>query len=204
MSTPKLVTNPPQGSGLIPSLVDKHYRQLVNGEPGPHVVATCVLQPVGQSSRRTKDGIHTSVTYEVVRLEVIHDDHDAEQATWLLTRAHDQRHSGSAQQPLPFDSPAELREATLRAIREWADEEDLTAAEVDSRFVDYFGGPEYASSATVEHGSLVHLREFAYHCGALADDDAPEPQDPADTDGDVEDDLADDDATIVPFSGGAQ
>ena len=210
MSTPKLVSNPPQGSGLVPSLVDRHYRDLVQGRPGEHVVATCVLQPVGQSSRRTKDGIHTTVTYEVVRLEVINDAHDAEQATWLLTRAHDQRHSGSAQIALPFDTPAALRDSTVDAIREWGKDEGLTADDVNARWVDYFGGPENASSATFDTGSLVQLREFAYHVGALADDEDVEQAlaDAHDEDDDgVDDDLAEPDdepVVAVPAFSGAE
>lgn len=225
MSTPKLVSAPPQGSGLVPSLVDRHYRDLVQGKPGEHIVAVVVLQPVGQSSRRTKDGIHTAVTYEPVRLEVVHDAHDADQATWLMTRAHDQRHSGSEQVPLPFDNPTELRESTLAAIKEWAGEEGLSDSEVNARWVDYFGGPEHASSATVDHGALVQLREFAYSVKAIADDkeadaalekaraaagdadddldvDPNAGQDPADDEGD--DDEPADGAKVVPFSGGAR
>lgn len=211
MTTAKLVTAPPQGSGLIGQLVDKHYTDLVTGKPGEHLVATCVLQPVGTSSRRTKDGIHTAVTYEVVRLEVMHDSHDADQVTWLTTRAHDQRHAGTEQTALPFDSPSELRESTLAAIKEWAAEQDLDAASVDDRWLSYFGGSEHAAAAVVEHGSLVQLREFAFHVGALADDRDVEKAladahaDPLDEDLDPDEAAdspdEDDDEPVVPAPG---
>ncbi len=205
MTTAKLVASPPQGSGLVGQLVERHYADLVQGKPGEHLVVAAVMQPVGTSSRRTKEGIHTTTTYELVRLEVMRDSHDADHVQWLITRAHDQRHGG-AQETLPLSSPSELRESTLRAIAEWSAEHGLTPAQVDERWSGYFGGPEHASSATVEHGSLVQLREFAHHIGALSDD-GPAGQEP---DEDEQDDPERDSeqapaahVAAVTFSGGA-
>jgi hypothetical protein len=166
--TAKLVSNPPQGSGLVPSIVDRHYADLTQGKPGELLVAGVVLQPVGTSSRRTKDGIHTTTTYEIVRLEVMRDSHDADHVSWLITRHHDLRHGGD-QQTLPLNSPVELRDSTLAALREWAEAEGLSEQELDERFQSYFGGPEHASAAVVKAGSLVQLREFAFHVGAVED-----------------------------------
>lgn len=198
MTAPKLVTNPPEGSGLVPSLVDGHYEDLVRGRPGEHIVVAAVLQPVGVSQRRTKDGIHRTVTYETVRIEPIREQHDADQITWLLTRAHDLRHSGS-QMTLPVtNSPGEQRALLLDALREWASNEDVTQDQLNERFVAHFGGAEYAAASEVDKGSLAQLLEFAGTVGAIEDpyadgsdgSDDPEDDDIAGDGAEPDDDAA--------------
>lgn len=193
MTSPKLVSSPPEGSGLVPSLVDGHYEDLVRGRPGQNIVAAVILQPVGVSQRRTKDGIHRTVTYEAIRLEPIRDPHDADQVTWLLTRAHDLRHAGS-QMALPVtSSPGEQRALLLDALREWAAGEDVTQDQLDERFVAHFGGAEHAATDQVQKGSLAQLLEFAGTVGAIDDPYADGDGAGRDDSGDGDDDGLDDD-----------
>lgn len=190
MTAPKLVQSPPDGSGLVPSIVDKHYNDLSRGIPGEHVVATVVLQPVGTSQRRTKEGWHRTVTYEAVRLEVMRDAHDADQVTWLLQRAHDLRHSGS-QMTLPVtNNPSEMRANILAAIDEWAAREDITQDQLNAQWTEHFGG-EFAATTEVAKGSLAQVQEFAGHVGAIDD---PYADGSDDKTSDESDDEPDDDA----------
>lgn len=171
MTAAKLVTNPPQGSGLVPSLVDGHWEDLVRGRPGELVAVVALLQPVGTGQRRTKDGIHRTVTYEAVRLEPVLDQHEADQIAWQVTHAYEQRTSGSSQQPSLFTAgPAEQRERLVNDLHDWAQEEDVSLTDLDERWLSYFGGSEHAASATVQAGSLVQLMEFARYVGAHVDE----------------------------------
>lgn len=173
MSSPKLVTNPPQGSGLIPSLVDRHWEDLSRGKPGELLAAVCLLQPVGTSQRRTKDGVHRTVTYELVRLEPVRDAGEADDVTWQVTKAYERRTSGGSQGELPLhDSLGEQRERLLGYLEEWRVEEELSVVELDERWVSYFGGPENAASSTAKAGSLLQLTEFTRYCGALVNEAA--------------------------------
>jgi hypothetical protein len=169
LTAPKLVTNPPEGSGLVPSIVDQHYSDLSRGVPGEHVVAAVVLQPVGTSQRRTKEGWHRTVTYEAVRLEVVRDSHDADTVTWILQRAHDLRHSGS-QMTLPVtNNPSEMRANILAALDEWAAGENVTQDQLNERWIAHFGGKDFAATQEVAKGSLAQLQEFAGQVGAIED-----------------------------------
>lgn len=198
MTTPKLATNPPQGSGLVGQLVDAHYEALARGWETEQFAAACILKPVGHSSRTTKDGVHRAVTYEVVRLEPMRDAHDADQVTWLVTRAHDLRHEGS-QMTLPVtNSPSEQRANLLVAIEEWATANDVDQETLNARWLDHFGGIEHASAAEIEKGSLANVLEFAGAVGAIEDPyangkpsdppfsdmDAPDGDDPTDAEDD--------------------
>lgn len=169
MTTPKLVANPPQGSGLVSSLVDEHYEDLVRGKPGPLIAARVLLQPVGTSQRRTKEGVHKTVTYEVVRLEPVRDPHAADNVAWEISHDYELRTSGGGTQLSLLNSPAEQRESLIEAIREWASDNDRPMADVDAQFLDHFGGPEHQAAATVQAGSLIHLMEFARYVGAVED-----------------------------------
>lgn len=170
MTTAKLVVNPPEGSGLVPSLVERHYQELVRGKPGELVAARVLLQPVGQQSRRTKDGWRTAVTYEVVRLEPARDSHEADNITWEISRDYETRTSVGGQQTLPMaNSPSEQREKHLEALWEWAGEQDIARADLDERWTSYFGGSEHAASSTVQAGSLLQLLEFSRYVGAVED-----------------------------------
>lgn len=215
MTAAKLVTNPPEGCGLVSQIVERHYQDLVRGKPGELIAAQVMLQPVGQKSRRTKDGWKTEVVYEIVRLEPARDSHEADTIAWEITRAYENRTSGSAQQALPLsNSPAEQRDSLIEALFEWASEQDVTQGDLDARWVDYFGGRDHAASETVRSGALIQLMEFARYVGAVED---PKPGDEetgedADDDGfgqgDDEPEQDDDEpAAAVPapaFSGGAQ
>lgn len=194
MTTAKFVVNPPEGSGLVPSLVDRHYQELVRGKPGELVAARVLLQPVGQHSRRTKDGWRTGVTYEVVRLEPARDSHEADNITWEISRDYETRTSVGGQQTLPMaNSPSEQREKHLEALWEWASEKDIPRADLDERWTSYFGGSEHAASSTVQAGSLLQLLEFARYVGAVEDPKAGSDDDSDGFGEDAEDDAAQDD-----------
>jgi hypothetical protein len=205
LTAAKLVTNPPEACGLVPSIIDRHYQDLVRGKPGELLAARCLLQPVGQKSRRTKDGWKTEVVYELVRLEPARDSHEADNIAWEISRDYENRTSGSSQEALPLvNSPAEQRESLLEALREWASEQDISRDDLDERWLSYYGGAEHAASATVQAGSLLQLMEFARYVGAVQD---PKPgDDDQDDDGFGEDDEPaehDDGSIPVPaFSGG--
>ena len=171
MTTPKLVTNPPQGSGLVGQLVDAHYEDLaVRGRPGDLIPFVGLLQPVGHNSRRTKEGERRTVTYEVVRLEPIRDPHEADNIAWEVSRAYERRTSVGGQQALPLhNSPAEKRGGLLDSLTEWATAQEVSTDELNERWVSYFGGPEHAASATPDAGSLVQLMEFTRYVGAVED-----------------------------------
>ncbi|MDP9168273.1 MAG: hypothetical protein M3O32_19750, partial [Actinomycetota bacterium] len=194
MTAPKFVANPPQGSGLVPSLVDKHYEDLLRGRAGELIPAMCLLQPVGLSQRRTKDGVHRTVTYEVVRLEPVRDPHEADQTVWEVTRLYERRTTpDGAQTSLALhNSPAEQREGLIEALRDWSSEHDIAAADLDAKWLSHFGGPQYAASATVQAGSLLQLMEFARVVGAVKDEEPGEVDSPFDDDPDPDDGPDDD------------
>lgn len=184
MASPKLVRNPPEGSGLVPSLVDRHYASLTRGEPGELIVARVLLQPVGTKLARTKAGTKTEVVYEVVRCEPVRDAHEADNVTWEITRSYEQRTSIGAQTQLPLvNSPAEQRESLIESLREWAGEQDIGRGELDERWTTYYGGREHAASETVQAGSLLQLMEFARYVGAVKDPVTGKDDDDADADG---------------------
>jgi hypothetical protein len=203
MASPKLVRNPPEGSGLVPSIVDGHYADLVQGKPGELIAARVLLQPVGAKLARTKNGTVSEVVYEMVRCEPVRDRHEADKVTWEISRDYESRTSINGQDQLPLAGPDEQREQLLDALREWASEQDVSWSDLDERWTDYFGGREHAASETVRAGSLLQLMEFARVVGAVSD---PKPGE-AETDNDldaVEDgDEADQAAPAVPFTGGA-
>lgn len=210
MTAAKLVTNPPEACGLLAQMVQGHYNDLVRGKPGELIAAMCMLQPVGQKSRRTKDGWKTEVVYELVRLEPARDSHEADTIAWEISRAYEARTSGSAQDMLPLNSPSEQRDSLIEALFEWASEQDLPQADLDVRWVDYFGGREHAASETVRTGALIQLMEFARYVGAVEDPKPGAVDDDEDGFGDGADDPADDDDESAPavappaFSGGKQ
>ncbi len=197
MTTAKLVSSPPQGSGLVPSVVDGDYEDLVRGRPGRLIAARILMQAVGTSQRRTKEGVHRTVTYELVRLEPVRDKHEADNVTWEISHEYEGRTSrGSHSQPSLFNSPAEQRESLVEAIREWASDNDRPMAEVDAQFLDHFGGPEHQAAATIQAGSLIHLMEFARFVGAVEDPKPGDDQEPA-VDPDTEADPDDDDEDLA-------
>lgn len=211
MASPKLVRNPPEGSGLVPSIVDRHYGDLVQGRPGELIAARVLLQPVGAKLARTKNGTVSEVVYEMVRCEPVRDAHEADKVTWEISRDYETRTSITGQDQLPLNSPGEQREQLIDVIREWASENDTSWAELDERWTDYYGGREHASSETVQAGSLLQLMEFSRVIGAVADpkpaeDDDEAAEDDFDPEGELDEEPVDDEP-VVPapaFSGGAQ
>jgi hypothetical protein len=207
MASPKLVRNPPEGSGLVPSIVDRHYAELTRGEPGELLVARVMLQPVGTKLARTKNGTKTEVVYEVVRCEPVRDRHEADNVTWEITRAYEHRTSVGQQQTLPLvNSPEEQRESLIEALREWAGEQDISRADLDAQWVTYYGGREHAASETVQAGSLLQLMEFARYVGAVSDPVLGKDDDGLDDsadDGFDDEPVADSSVPAPAFSGGA-
>lgn len=196
MTVAKLTPTPPQGSGLVPMLVDEHYEDLVRGRPGRLVAARVLLQPTGTSQRVTSDGVHRTVTYTVVRLEPVREKNEADNVAWEISHSYETRTSAGGKQMSLLNSPAEQRESLIEACFEWASENDVSQEELDARFTDHFGGREHANAETVRAGGLVQLMEFARYIGAVKDpvvgkededpdDDGAEPADPdEDLDGD--------------------
>jgi hypothetical protein len=190
MAAPKLVRNPPDGSGLVPSIVDRHYADLTRGKPGELIAARVLLQPVGTKLTKTKAGTKTEVVYEMVRCEPVRDSHEADKVAWEIGRDYELRTSTGAQEQLPMSSPGEQREQLLDSIRDWASENDTSWADLDARWTDYYGGRQHAASETVQAGSLLQLMEFARVIGAVQD---PKPgEDDDDLDAAADEDDSDD------------
>lgn len=192
MSDPKMLSNLPDGSGLVPSIVDRHWNDLAAGRPGELVPVVALLQPSRIGQVKTKEGVRRSVTYEVVRLEPMRDTHDKDQVAWQVQHAYEKRTSRGDQTTFDFSTgPGEQRDSLLRDIFEWAEDEGAT--DLDERWLSYFGGAEHAASATVRGGSLVQLMEFGRYIGAVVDaplgqtaitDEDGEADDPDDPDDD--------------------
>ena len=170
MTTPKLVPNPPQGSGLISSIVDKHWQHLTQqGVAGDLIAAAVLLQPVGTSQRRTKDGVHRTVTYEVVRLEPILDAGDADTLTWQITRAYEARTGRGEQTELPLDGIDERRAELLEALQDWAKENEVDAEGLSEKWTSHFGGPEHTNTTDPAKGSYLQLLQFTRAMGVVKD-----------------------------------
>lgn len=162
MTAAKLQTNPPEGSGLNHSLLDRIYTDLVMGKRIDAIPVVGLLVPVGHGERKTAKGTHRRVEFDFLRLEPVKDQSDAEQVAWQITRAYDLRHGpSSGQTELPLaNSPEEKRSALREQLAEWASDNNVTEDELDQRFVEMLGGQEYAAAERVADASLVHLVEF--------------------------------------------
>lgn len=181
-------------SGLVHSLNDRVFADLIAGRPAGTIAVVGLMVPAGAGMDKTAKGTKQYVKYEFLRLEPIRDAGEADTVAWQVTRAYEYR-TGTGEQgelPLGHGSPDEERQSLLAAIAEWASETGLSEAQVADRWLDVFGGFEHASSPSPDKGTLLHLLEFAYTVGAVEDTPVGGVDDDDDDDGsepDADEDL---------------
>lgn len=176
MTTPTHTSAIPAG-GILTQHVDGDYADYNAGRPLQQRVLISVVQAGGIASNNTKKGRTKAVKYEDLHLVEVTDPHEADRLRHLLTQLQADR-GLRVKQPGLFDlTDEEQRDSLLDMIREHASEQDIPMTELDARFVDYFGGAENASAETVQAcRSVLQLKEFAFHIGAIAEE-TPEPVD---------------------------
>jgi hypothetical protein len=162
MTDAKLVTNPPSGSGLTHGLLDRIYEDRVAGRPVRTIQVLGTLRVVGTGEHTTADGVKRHVKFDFDSLEPVKDPGDADDVAWRIKREYEARTGPSTgQTELPLsNSPGELKISLLAQLAEWASEHGVNQDELDRRFVEMLGGPEYAAAERVNDASLVHLTEF--------------------------------------------
>lgn len=194
MTTPTLKSLLPAGS-ILTQHVDADFADYIAGRPATQRLVVSVVQVAAVHASTQEKGRSNKATYETVHAVEITDAHEIDQLRHRITQIKADR-GLLARQPDLFDEPEdEQRDQLIDMIREWASENDVPMADVDVRFVDYFGGAEHASAETVQAcRSVAQLREFAYVVGAIAEDEPDaEPAAPPVAFSDTDDETAEDD-----------
>lgn len=188
--------------GILAQNVERDFTDFVAGRTVEQRLLVTVVQAASVSSGNREAGRVNKTAYEAVHLVEVTDPHEVDRLRHLITQIRADR-GLAVRQPALFDSTEdEQRESVLDLVKEWASERDVPLAELDERWVSYFGGAAHAASATVQTGSLLQLKEFALVIGAISDEPAgaadsappvlfaaPEPEDD-DEDADLEGDDA--------------
>jgi hypothetical protein len=172
----RLVSKPPQASGLTGNLCSALYAQRLAGRTPETLTVIGVLRVVGDKRRSTAKGEVSVVELEFDQLEVLDraEGDDVDRARMMIDEARGRRHTPSAQMSLIPDDRDEL----LKALQQWADD---TGRDLDAEWAVHFG-EDYV--APVDKGSLIKLKEFAYkhqviEDSPVADEDdsvAPDPE----------------------------
>lgn len=151
------------------------------------VIAVIEAQGVTAETQQTSGRVNKT-KYGAVHLVEIRDPHEAEQLRHRITQLRADQGFAAKQPALFAASESEQVEQLKDLIKDWASEKDLPIADVDARWVEYFGGAENSASQTVQASrSAVQLKEFAFVVGAIAEDTAPEV--PFSDEGDAEQDV---------------
>lgn len=206
--TAKLKPTIPSG-GILSQHVDQDFADFVAGRPGSQRVVVGVVETAGISSGNQDKGRVNHTAYEFLHLVEITDAHEADRLRHLITTTRADRGFAVRQPELFAATEDEQRESLLDMIRDWASEQDLAMADVDAKWLEYFGGSVHAASETVQASrSVAQLKEFAYHVGVIAETevDAQLAPDEVDDDDDTVTAEADDDtvtaAPAIPFQSG--
>lgn len=187
--TAKLKPAMPPG-GILAQHVDQDFADFVAGRTVTQRVCIGVWQAGGVSSSNQEKGRVNHTAYEALHFVEVTDPHEADKVRHLITQTRAAR-GLAVHQPALFEAPEdEQREGLLELLREWSSEQDVAREDLDARWLDYFGGPEHAASATVQAGSALQLREFALYVGAISDEPVGPAVDDDDTDPDDEDEPA--------------
>lgn len=188
--------------GILAQHAAKDFEDYVVGRSVEQRVVIAVLEAQGVTAdTQQTTGRVNKTKYGAVHLVEIRDPHEADQLRHRITQLRADQ-GFAAKQPGLFDmSESEQVESLKDLIKDWASEQDRPMTEIDTLFVDYFGGADNANAETVQAcRSALQLKEFAYHVGAIndeppADPDEPEPEpDDEDTREDAESS-----APSVPF-----
>lgn len=168
--------------GILNQHVDSDFADFIAGRPATQRVCISVVQVGAVHSSNQEKGRSNKASYETVHLVEVSDPHQADQLRHLLTQLRADR-GLMAKQPALFDATEEeQRESLLDMIKDWASENDTPMADVDQKWVEYFGGAEHAQSETVQASrSVLQLKEFALYVGAITD--GPGDEQPDDTSG---------------------
>lgn len=211
--TAKLKPAIPAG-GILSQNVDRDFADFVNGRTVEQRVCIGVFQPAAASTGNQEKGRVNTTAYEAIHFVEVTDAHEADRLRHLLMQIRADRGLAARQPALIAMSDEEQRESLIDMIRDWASEQDIPMAEVDARFVDYFGGADNTSAETViACRSVVQLKEFAYHVGVISDQEPASKGDDEDADDDGfgadEPREQDDDdqapaVAAVPFQAGEQ
>lgn len=178
MTTPTMKPALPAGS-ILTQHVDEDFSAYIAGRPATQRIVLAVVQVAAVHASTQEAGRKNKATYETVHAVEITDPHEADKLRHRLTQIRADRGFAARQPDLFESSEDDQRESLIDMIREWASETDTPMADVDARWLSYFGGPEHATSETVQAcRSVTQLKEFAYVVGALAEDEEPEPAAP--------------------------
>lgn len=179
ITTPTLKSLLPAGS-ILTQHVDSDFSDYIAGRPATQRLVLAVVQVAAVHASTQEKGRSNKATYETVHAVEITDPHEADQLRHRITQIKADRGLLARQPDLFDESEDDQRDQLIDMICEWASENDVPMVDVDTRFVDYFGGAEHASAETVQAcRSVAQLREFAFVVGAIAEDEpAPEPTAP--------------------------
>ncbi len=157
----------PDGA-ILTQHIEEDFANLANGRPVGQRVVIGVVQAGAGNIKVLERGRVNHVAYESVHFVEVTDAHEADNVRHLITQVRAAR-GLSAHQPMLFGASDEEQRTGLRhMIAEWASEHGHDETEVDRQWVALFGDG-YAASETPLHGSLQHLREFAYTVGVISD-----------------------------------
>lgn len=166
------------------------------------VIAVLEAQGVTADTQQTSGRVNKT-KYGAVHLVEIRDPHEADQLRHRITQLRADQ-GFAMKQPALFDmTEAEQVESLKDLIKDWASTEDTPIADVDARWVEYFGGPENSASLTVQASrSVTQLKEFALVVGAITDGPTEPEEEIGDEDegGEASDETAG--APSVPFQDG--
>jgi hypothetical protein len=197
MTAAKLKTAPSEGHGLTDKITDVHWAAASKGEKPEDVVCVVVLRRSGIGQQETAQGMHRTVQYEAVRLEPVTDVDQIGELRYLAQALYEARTSNGQQRHLPLGIPGqgheERRVALIERIEAWADDNDITGAELEAKWRAEFGigdGQEYSYGdrgvpADYRKSEVAWLLQFALSVGAMADqqavdviESADDPEDP--------------------------
>lgn len=194
MTTPTLKSALPAGA-IVGQHVTSDFADYIAGRPATQRIVLSVVQVSAVHASTQEKGRSNKATYETVHAVEITDPHEADQLRHRLTQIRASRGLEVSQPALFAATEAEQVEQLQDLIKDWASAQDIPIAEIDARFVEYFGGSENASAETVQAcRSALQLQEFAYEVGAIPEEQHAEPADPPFSDTDSGDELEDDEA----------
>lgn len=195
MTQAKLATNPADGHGLTDRLTGPHYTAYSKGEPIEYVPALVLLKVAGHGGHDTANGRVNTVKYEAVRLEPILEPADRDDTLWKIQALYEARTSTGSQRALPIALAGEERRLHLiEQIEDWGTREEMTGAELEARWRDYFGigdDPDanyFGLPGDYRLAGVQHLLQFAIEVhaeqpaevtddGATGNGDEPRPDD---------------------------
>lgn len=156
MTVPKITSKPNEGHGLVPGLLSKLYGNRALGKPNEPIVTITVLEVAGHGE---KDG-NRHVNLSIATCEPIIDPEDVARLLALSQTRREARCPVSMPLAFPGWPDPEQRDFLVSAVREWGAKNELSTADINAAFIDYFGGPEHSNASDYRKASTTQLREF--------------------------------------------